>query len=127
MATSRDYQTYGDFATNTWQDLEDALRPQAYVLELLHKTVSRPDIDFGEDYDSVPENTRVEPLIKMKAAALLISPTVISDLHHGDTASAVTNLHTLLLLLDLWRGSSLVQLSRMGMVSIACGDQWEVL
>jgi len=119
---------YDDFATNSWQDLDDALAPRAYALELLRKAVSRPAIDFEEDYQTVPEAVHVEPLIKMKAAALVLSPAVLADLHHGETAAAVTNLHTLLRLVDLWRDpASIAELSRISMESLACAVQWEVL
>jgi hypothetical protein len=117
---------YGDGVTNSWQDVDDALQPRRYAIDLLQKTVSRPELEFGHNYEY--DNVSGDQMIKMKAAALLLSPTVVSDLHRGDAESAVANLHTLLRLVDAWRGSLvLLQLSRFSMASMASAVQWEIL
>jgi len=119
---------YRGGATNTWQDLEVALQAQGNAFELLQKTVSRPVLDFGLDYRALPDSIAFQPMIKVKSAASILAPAVIDELHLGDTATAVTNLHTIIALVNAWQQPLMVaQLVRTAMASIADRAQWEVL
>lgn len=120
---------YGNgLVTNTWKDIEQELKNYAPALDLFHQASTRPQLDFQLNYfNSSMFSTKY--LIKMKEAALLLWPAVISDLNRVQTASAVTNLHTTLALVNAWKDERLVvsQLTRIAIAAIACGAQWEVL
>src|SRR5215469_3308218 len=90
---------YGNrLITNTWTDIELALKEAAPGLELLHQAAARPGFNFEVDYHN--SSASLTNLANLKAAVVLLSAAAISDLNRGDTPSAVTNVHALLILVD---------------------------
>ncbi len=113
--------------TNTWKDLEDDLKKRAPGLEILHQVAARPGFDFGTDYHSSSLDST--NLVKIKTSALLLSAAAVSDLNRGETSSAVTNVHSLVVLISEWKDDRLLisQLVRMALAAIASTAQWELL
>lgn len=113
--------------TNTWKDLEEDLKKRAPGLELLHQAAARPGFDFGTDYHSSSLDST--NLIKIKTSALLLSAAAVSDLNRGEMSSAVTNVHSLVVLVSEWRDDRLLisQLVRIAVAAIASTAQWELL
>ncbi len=114
--------------TNTWADLDQQLQLGSAVIDLLRQGAERPQLDFQLDYGQGP-TLQLPHLMKMKQAALLFSPAALADLHRGDAASAATNIHTMLLILNAWKDEPLLisQLVRIAMAHIAIAAQWEFL
>lgn len=113
--------------TNSWQELREELEHDKQALELLRQASERPQFDFELDYHSFG-HFNLNYLAKIKQGALVLSPAAISDLNGGDPASAVTNLHTELALVDAWNEPVIIsQLVRIAITAIASGPQWEVL
>lgn len=112
--------------TNSWNELDQLLKNCGTGLELLRQAAERPKLDFGLDYHLESLGTH---LPKMKSAALLLSAATIYDLNRGQTSSAVTNLDTLVTLVNKWNDERTVisQLVRIAMAAIASAAQWEVL
>jgi hypothetical protein len=113
--------------TNTWMDIENELKQFSPALDLLHQAAARSELDFGIDYHN--DSSGTTRFIKMKVAAMLLSAAIISDLNRAATSSAVTNLHTILALVNQWKNerTMISQLNRYAIIAIAVGDQWEVL
>jgi hypothetical protein len=55
--------------------------------------------------------------------------SAVVDLNHGETASAVTDVHTLLAFVDEWKNERLFvsQIVRFPLPWVACAAQWEIL
>lgn len=120
---------YGSgFITNSWADIEQALKSQSPCLALLQQAGEFPFLDFELDYKqgfSMP----LPHLIKMKRAAVLLSSAAIDALHRNDSFAAVTNVHTLLALQSAWKNEPTLisQLVRIAMAQITANAQWELL
>ena len=119
---------FGSPGTNTWADLDQQLQLGSAVIDLLRQGAERPQLDFELDFKQGPD-LQLPHLMKMKQAALLFSPAALADLHRGDAASAATNIHTMLLILNAWKDEPLLisQLVRIAMAHIAVAGQWEFL
>lgn len=118
----------GTPATNTWADLDQQLQLASTAIDSLRRGVERPQMNFDLDFD-LGANLPLPHLVKMKQSAQLLSAATLGDLHRGDSASAATNLHTLLLTINVWKDEPLLisQLVRLAMAQIAVGAQWEFL
>lgn len=118
---------YSGFVTNTWEDIELALQSQASTFDLIRQAAERPQLVFEMDY-KLGLQTPLPHLAKAKGVALLFSPAAVDALHRGDSGGAVTNIHTMLALLNAWKEPFLIsQLVRIAMAQIAMSDQWELL
>jgi hypothetical protein len=113
--------------TNTWDDIEQNLKLYGPVLTQLQQAAAYPEFDImlANSNGSAP----LQPLAQMKGAALLLSAATVSDLHRGETPSAVTNLHTLLEFEGKWKDERTIisHLIRISTTAIASTIQWEVL
>lgn len=114
--------------TNSWRDIEQELKQHALGLDLLRQAVACPELDFGLDYHDT-SLSGTGHLSKIKNATQLLSASAVLDLSHAETASSVTNLHTLLTIVNKWKDERLLisQLVHTALPWIACGAQWEVL
>lgn len=115
--------------TNSWDDIDQAMQAQGQAFDLLRQAAERPQLNFDLDYTRFPNYLPVQRLTKIRGAALILSAATGCDLHRGDTASAVTNLDTLLKLVNHWQDEPILitQLIRIAMESIASTAQWELL
>lgn len=115
-------------STNKWADLDYELQIQAPTIDLLRQASVRPQMDFQLDFNQ-GMTMPLPHLAKFKQIAMLLSFAALADLHRGDTASAATNLNTLLLVINHWNREPILisQLVRIAMAQIAVPAQWEFL
>jgi hypothetical protein len=117
-----------DTGTNSWDQMDAALLARADELELLHKIIERPVLDFDLDYKQ-GFKLLFPNLAKTKASAQLLFAAATCDLHRGDTESAVTNTRAMLAIVHGMRDERLVisQLVRIAIAVIAMPPAWELL
>jgi hypothetical protein len=115
------------FITNTWAVIEGELVSQSSAIDFLQQAAQRPRFDFQIEYGRT--DLRLPHISDLRRAASLLSPAAIFDLHRGETASAVTNLHTLLGMVTAWNDEPLIisQIVRGLMLQSAIQTQWELL
>ena len=116
------------YYTNTWDNVIVAVEANRPATELLGQVVYFPAIDFQLDYSKGPE-TPVQHLWPLKSGAQKLSAAAMCDLRAGATASAATNLCTLLALVQETHEERMLlsQLVRMAIASIATSATWEWL
>jgi hypothetical protein len=117
----------GRHATNTWAALELDLTNQSAAVDLLQQAAAYSEFDFGIDYHQL--SGPLPQLNKLRQAATLLSARVIADLHRGDTASAVTNFHALLVVANAGKNDPLTasQIIRSYLMQTVLPTQWELL
>lgn len=113
---------------NSWQDVRDGLAQDEGALKLLSQLTNNSAFDFHLQYDGryamLATNLPTE-----KRAVQLLTASAIYNLHNGDTAAAVSNVQTALVLVtgtDDER-TAISQLVRMAMAAIASAATWEIL
>ena len=86
-------------------------------------------MDFSVDYQQGFAHLSLPDLVRLKRTAQVLSAATVWDLHENDAASAVTNVHALLSIVDAWQEEPLTisQLVRAAMAHIALSAQWELL
>jgi hypothetical protein len=114
--------------TNTWENVMAAAEANRPATELLKQAMAYPAIDFRLDY-SKGAGMLLPYLASLKRSAQKLSAAAMCDLHHGDCASATTNLCALLALVQGTHDERTLvsQLVRMAMASIAASSSWELL
>ncbi len=90
---------------------------------LLQQIIAKPNFDFQINYDQGVADLNFTNLYlaESKRAAQRLETAVLYDLHRGDTASAVTNLQTMLAIVKAMRNERLVisELVRIAIANIA--------
>lgn len=121
-----DVQSFG--CSNSWQEIKDALAQDANALTLLSRLTNNSSFDFHLQYDQRFQ-MRITNLVDEKNAVRLLSASAIYNLHTGDTAAAVSNVQTALVLVKGTDDERTVisQLVRIAMAAIASGTTWEIL
>ena len=115
-------------ATNSWEDLAEAVHEMGEVLDLLDQMVDKQTLDFKPNYNL--GFLGLPPMLgPHKQAAQSLSVAIIFALHEGDSESATTHLRALL---GLVRGSQdkrfiVSQLVRFAVASIAQASSWDYL
>lgn len=122
----RDPGAYG--YTNSWANAMADAESNRPAIELLQQAANYPAIDFQLDYKkgfAIPATL----LMPLKISAQQLTAAVMCDLHGGDTASATTNLWTLLSLVQGEHDERLIisQMVRIAVVNIAAVASWELL
>jgi hypothetical protein len=122
----------GSFATNSWEEVAAAVRQNTGAFTLLQQFTENPNLDFGIHYErgfGAGFNLNSPHLAELKRTALILGTATISDLHEGDPASAVKNLHTLLALTKALDDERFLisELVQMAIASMAVPLTWEVL
>lgn len=114
--------------TNSWDDFGAELAADQPAIELLRQVLARPKLDFQLDYKKGPA-LLLPHLAPMKHAAQKLEAAAVCDLHNGDPAAAVTNIVTLLALVQRSASEGLLisHLVRIAMTSIAVVPTWELL
>jgi len=117
--------------TNSWEDVETAVNKNAKSFALLQQIIDRPDFDFQLKYERGVADLVFTNLYlsESKRAAQRLTTTALCDLHRGDTASAVKNLHTMLALTKALRDErfAISELVRIAIAQIAVTVNWEIL
>jgi hypothetical protein len=114
--------------TNSWEDLRAALTSRAFATDSLRAGSRKARLQFELDY-SKGFDLLLPHLTTMKKSAQLASAATLCDLHDQKTDSAVTNLHSALMLLKIWDREPILisQLVRLAMLQIDYVTQWELL
>lgn len=115
--------------TNSWEDIASALAQENEALNLLRQITNGSTLDFGLTYSNGVDKIQFSHLAPLKRAAQGLSATAISDLHHGDAASAVKNIRAMLALSNGMSHDRLIisELVRMAITQMALSVSWELL
>jgi hypothetical protein len=122
----------GDSATNSWTDVAAAVRRNSGAFDLLQQLTIHPDLDFQIHYErgfgdgSTFSNMH---LAETKRMAQRLETATISDLHEGDTASAVKDLRAMLALTKALDDEHFIisELVQIAIAAMAVPVTWEVL
>lgn len=119
----------GSEATNSWDEADALCRHFSIALNLLRQAAAHPALNFEIDYQRGFQDLQLPQLDEMRRAAQVMSAASICDLHRGESASAVTNAHALLVLLERWKSDPLAisQLVRIALAQLALNLSWELL
>jgi hypothetical protein len=114
--------------TNTWEELGGSLTESQEGIELLHRLIASPNLDFHLDYNIGP-TLMLPHLAPLKRSAQVLSAATQFDLHNGDAASAAQHIRAMLALAKGSRDESLLisQLVRIAIVQITVNATWELL
>ncbi|HTB83402.1 MAG TPA: hypothetical protein VK742_07105 [Candidatus Sulfotelmatobacter sp.] len=114
--------------TNSWEDFSARVALDRPALELLQQVLEKPHLDFQLDYKK-GVSLLLPHLMSLKEAAQKLTSAAVLDLHNGDNGDAVTNILTLLALVEKDANDNLLicHLVRTAMVSIDIASTWEVL
>jgi hypothetical protein len=118
----------GDQTNNSWPEVEEALAPLGDRIEGIREAAERPVFDFHLNYRQ--GFTLLLPhLAPLKRAEQLLAAATLCDLHHGDAASATTNIEAMLKLVKATDKEPIVisQLVRIAMAQISVPVTWELL
>lgn len=112
-------------ATNTWEEAQTDLAALQPALQVLTQMSDRPALQFSIDYHTLT----FTHLVPLKRAANLLAAAAVCNIHNGDTASAVTNIETLLVLTKELGAEHIAisQLVRLAMLQIGFSANWELL
>ncbi len=117
--------------TNSWENVTKAVSQNSNAFALLQQIVLKPNFDFHVDYSPGVADLNFTNfyLSQCKRESQRLEAVVISDLHQGDTVSAVKNLRAMLALVKAMRDERLVisELVRIAMAQIALTANWEFL
>jgi hypothetical protein len=115
--------------TNSWEEADALCKQFGVALDLLRQATMQPSLDFGLDYRHGFSQMQFPQLVEMRRSAQLLSAASMCDLHRGESAAAVTNVHTLLVLVGRWQNEPLAisQLVRIAMAQLTLGPNWELL
>ena len=122
----------GSFATNSWEEVAAAVRQNSGAFGLLQQLTGHPDLDFQIHYErgfGDGFDFKNMHLAEIKRMARQLGTATISDLHEGDTASAVKNLRAMLALTKSLDDEHFIisELVQMAIASMAVPASWEVL
>ena len=122
----------GDWATNSWADVAAAVRQNHEAFDLLHQLTVHPHLDFQIHYERGFGNgfdINDMHLAETKRMAQSLETKTMSDLHEGDTASAVKDLRAMLALAKSLDDERFIisELVQMAIAAMAVPGTWDVL
>ena len=114
--------------TNSWEELETALKENTEAFTKLVAITNSPQFDFGLKYEQRFE-MRITNLVAEKKAVQKLSSKTINDLRFGKNGAAAANIHTMLGIVEGTRDerTAISQLVRIAIAQIACATTWEFL
>jgi hypothetical protein len=114
--------------TNSWDDFAADIAADRPAIELLHRVLDRPKLDFQLDYKKGAE-LLLPYLAPLKRSAQKLEAAAVLDLHNGDTGAAATNILTMLGLVqrNASEGLLISHLVRIAITAIAVVPTWEFL
>ncbi|HTX22942.1 MAG TPA: hypothetical protein VMD27_13920 [Candidatus Aquilonibacter sp.] len=114
--------------TNSWSNVMAAAAANQAARALLMKAAAYPAIDFQLDYTKAYD-LRLPQYRGLRQSMQGLAAAVICDLHDGNTASAATNICTMLALDQAIRGdrTEFSQVTRGAFAEIAASATWELL
>ena len=131
MVRSQEPDFRDSSGTVSWQKIAAAVDANAGGYALLHQIIDKPAFDFQFNYAGGFDGFDMNKLslANSKRAAQRLGTAVLCDLQRGDTASAVTNLRTMLVLSKAMAGERLLisELVSMAIVQMTVTANWELL
>jgi len=117
-----------DHATNTWEEVQQALQKEDSALQLLEQLIDKPGLDFHLDYTQ-GASLMLPHLARLKRGAHTLSIAAMCALRHADANTATKETQTMLALAKGMEHEPLAisQLVRMAIVHMALATQWELL
>ncbi len=114
--------------TNSWENFTAEVAGNRSAIELLHQVLERPKLDFQLEYKK-GFSLLLPHLSPLKRAEQKLQAAVVCDLHNGDTGAAMTNILTMLGLVQRNEGEGLLisHLVRIAMTAITISPSWELL
>lgn len=114
--------------TNSWADFSAYTEANRPAIEQLYDVLKKPILVFNLDY-KLGASMPLPQLAKMKRAVQCLELAAISDLQHGEPASAATNILTMLAMAknNSSEGLLISHLVRLAMTAIAVVPTWELL
>jgi len=125
-------QAPGDYATNSWAEVEQSLAQDQTALTLLQKITEHSALDFHLHYERGMGDgfdfTNLH-LGELKMSVQFLSSAAILALHDGQLPAAVDDERAALALVQALQGQRLAisELVRMAMMNIALHPSWEIL
>jgi len=118
----------GDDFTNSWDDFSNGVVADLPAITFLHQVLDRPKLDFELDYKKGAE-LLLPHLMLLKKATQRLEAATICQLHNGENGAAVTNILTMLALVQRneREGVLISHLVRMAMTGITVIPTWELL
>lgn len=115
-------------ASNSWEEVKSALAQDHEALSLLGQLTNNSAFDFHLQYERRFEMVLTNLTAGNKVVKLLC-PSAVYNLHTGDTASAVSNVQTMLILINGTddQRTVLFELLRIAVTQIASATTWEIL
>jgi hypothetical protein len=122
-------EIHSEYGINSWEDIRLALAKENDALNLLRQIADHLALDFKLNYAGGYGKIKMAYLSSLKRAAQGLSASAIFDLHRGDSASAVKDAHSMLLLANAMQHDRLIisELVRMAIAQMASGVNWEIL
>lgn len=116
-------------ATNSWEDIGEALKTESAGLELLRQMPNNSLLDFKLDYRQGFTKMKFSPLASIKRAAQRLAAASALHLHMRETTAAVKDLEAMLVLVRGLAHDQVVisELVRMAVAQMTIASTWEVL
>jgi hypothetical protein len=98
-------------STNSWEDIEAAVRQDQPLLELLSQLPDHPEFNFQLHYElgcKAYNDFNNLYLIELKRSAAHLAKAILVDLHRGDLTAAITHERALLTLVQAVQSQRLV-------------------
>lgn len=132
MIASRQPEVTDFETTNSWEDVVAVLQQNQKALDLLSGMVERPAVDFKMQYGKGFEDISSFAVLNLgavKKSVQYLSAAGLANLHAGDSAAAVTNTRSMLVLTAAVQDERLMisELVSLAMVSFANSLTWEIL
>src|SRR6185437_6139862 len=98
MIGSKQSAAYGYDTTNSWKEVAAGVEGNKALFPLLQSLIEKPKCNFGVSYENGITDIHFTNfcLAESKQAAARLQVATLSDLHRGDSASAVTNARAML-------------------------------
>jgi hypothetical protein len=121
----------GDNTTNSWDEVAAAVTQNKESFEILQQIIDKPTFDFQIPYEKGVDDIDFSSLHfrELRSATFRLQDAALSDLHRGDSASAVKDVRAILALVKATRTQGLVisELVRISLANIAFGATWQLL
>ena len=117
--------------TISWPEISNMVANDEKAFGLLQQIIAKPDFDFQVHYERGFGGFEITHLYlaESKRAAQRLSTAALSDLHNGDTTSAVENVRAMLAIAQGMQDERFVisELVRIAIARIAADATWDLL
>ena len=120
---------YRKNSTNTWQELDEAIKHNETALASLRELMKNPPSTMSQDMVKVWENSSQPNFVPFRISAQSLQAAALNDLHKGDLNHALENLVALQAFARLYDADpGLVNyMIRMAVIGLAVDVSWDAL